>query len=192
MKRILLFFLALILFLPSCGGQNKMVNAGTVAQNVKENKNLFLQCYEILSEMKKERVYVAMEEEKDEDKNEIEGSKRLVLYEKESDERTEIENEILEKALTDFGLALIFYQTASDGRVCVIFSYTKENEKGKVQNGFYYSPDTQPCAWWGRRGELIRRDDRYLQLNRKEDAVYYTVNIENSFYYFEKYGDLLA
>lgn len=192
MKRLLIFLLCLTLFLPSCTASQKTVSPAVISKNVKENASLFLSCYDVLSDLKRERVYAAMEEEKDENGKEISGTKRLVLYEKESGEREEFESPVLEETLEKFDLALIFFQTASDGRICVIFSYSKEADTKGIQNGFYYSPDTLPCAWWGRKGDLIRKDDRYLQLNRNEDAAYYTVHIDGGFYYFEKYGDLLA
>lgn len=192
MKRLLFFLLALSFLLPSCGSQKETKSAGEIAKAVEENAALFQECYQILADMKKERIYVAMEEKEDENGNKIENSLRLVSYEKETDDRAEMENEILEKVLVDFDLTLLFFQTASDGRTCLIFSYSKEAESDRVQNGFYFSPDSLPCAFWGRRGNLVRSADRYLQMNQKGDAVYYTTKIWENFYYFEKYGNLLA
>ncbi len=192
MKRILPIFFALIFLLPSCSFEQNFQSAGAIEKHVIENQELFTQCFSILSQMKKDRFYVAMEIEKDEEGNEIEGTLRLVTYEKESDDREEIENEILENVLLDFDLTLLYFQTASDGRRCLIFSYSKESETEKVQKGFYYSPDALPCGWWGRKADLIKKDERFLQLNRDGNAAYYTVKITENFYYFEKYGNLLA
>ncbi len=184
MKR--LFFLSLSFLLLLCSCSPSYPNANETAVQVKNNRALLEQCVEEMEKFGEERIYVAMEKEE-------EGEKiRLVSYPKESGDRTEIENPVLERALLDLGLALIFYQTASDSRRCVIFSYTKENQSDGVQNGFYYSFDSLPCAWWGRRGNLKRQGGRYLQLNKNGDAAYYTAAIEHNFYYFEKYGSLLA
>ena len=184
MKRLFFLFLSVLLFLCSCSPSYP--HANETALQVKNNRALLEQCVEEMEKFGKERIYVAMEKEE-------EGERiRLVSYPKESGERTEIENPVLERALLDLDLSLIFYQTASDSRRCVIFSYTKENQTEGVQNGFYYSFDSLPCAWWGRRGELKRQGERYLQLNRNGGAAYYTTPIEQNFYYFEKYGTLIA
>ena len=192
MKRLIPFFFALSLLLAGCSQNKQTISAGKTSKDVKENTDLLLSCYQTLSEMKKERIYVALEEKTDEEGNAIKGSRRLVSYEKESGERSEITSPVLENALRRFDLAIILFQTADHGRECVIFSYTKENENEKVQNGFYYSPDSLPFAWWGRQGDLIQEGNRFLQLDKKGNGAYYTTPIIRSFYYFEKYGELLA
>ncbi len=134
-----------------------------------------------------ERIYVAIEDNKDTE----EKDPRLVSYEKESGTRSEIENETLEKTLTELGLKLIFFQTAADARRCVIFSFEKESYQG-IAYGFYYSFDALPCGWWGREAKLKKKDGRYLQIDAKGTAWYQTVQIENNFYFYEKHGNLVA
>ncbi len=191
MKRIFLI-LASLLFLTSCTSEiGKVKNANSVAALVLENRDLFLSCTEEMATFGEERIYVAMEEKEGEELSAEEKKPRLVSYIKESDDREEIENEILEKTLAEFGFKVIFFQTASDGRQCVIFSYTKENDGG-VQNGFYYSPDDLPCAFWGRKGDLVREGERYLQLQKNGGGGYFTAKICENFYYFEKSGNLIA
>ncbi len=199
MKKVFLCALALALFLSSCTQpQDKVPLASQVITRVKENQALLLSCVEEMKAFGQERIYVAMEEpkkKKDEKETTEEPNKtlekRLVSFEKESDDRTEIENEILHRAIETLDIEVIFFQTASDARQCVIFSFTRENDEG-VQNGFYYSFDTLPCAWWGRSADLKHKENRWIQMNQNEDAWYYTVKIENNFYYFEKQGYLLA
>ena len=190
MKRLFSFLLLGAILLTGCSAGQDKKSAGQIFAMVEENKDLFLSCVEEMASLGEDRIYVALEEK--ETSEETKASPRPVSYLKESGERTEIESDALEKALADFGLRLIFFQTASDGRQCVIFSFTKENEQGKVQNGFYYSFDSLPCAWWGRKGELIRRKKNYLQLQPDGSAGYLTSPITDNFYYFEKYGNLVA
>lgn len=193
MKRILLFILIASLFLTSCTATVNLRDANGIAMQVKENLSLLEECVREMEAFGAERIYVAMEKPKPEEGKEAEtvtAEERLVSYEKESDDRTEIENPVLEEAITTLGLRLIFFQTAADSRRCVIFSFQKEAEK-KAQ-GFYYSFDALPCGWWGRAAEFEHRDGRYFQANQKGDAWYYTLSIEENFYYFEKSGSLLA
>ena len=146
-----------------------------------------------------ERCYVAMELPKEEEPataetletSEVPKEKRLVYYEKESDDRTEIENEALQTLLERYGLQLIFFQTASDSRRCVIFSFHKESADG-IHKGLYYSYDALPCAWWGRRAELVKKDGRYLQVQKNGTAWYTTSLLRDHFYYYEKSGALTA
>ena len=123
--------------------------------------------------------------------SEVPKEKRLVYYEKESDDRTEIENEALQTLLERYGFQLIFFQTASDSRRCVIFSFHKESADG-IHKGLYYSYDALPCAWWGRRAELAKQDGRYLQVQKNGTAWYATSLLRDHFYYYEKSGALTA
>lgn len=194
MKRLFLVFCTAILLTSCVAEPGEKRTANTIANTVLENEELFLSCAEEMAAFEEERIYVAMErrEEKEgETLTEEEKKPRLVSYIKESDEREEIENSILEKALKKFGFKLIFFQTASDGKRCVIFSFAKENDP-YIQNGFYFSPDDSPRAYWGREASLEREGDRYLQLARNGGGWYYTVKITKNFYYFEKSGDLAA
>ncbi|MBR3838041.1 MAG: hypothetical protein IKJ74_07890 [Clostridia bacterium] len=198
MRKTLCLILAALLFLTGCTATPN-ISANTVMAKVREHRELLIQCAEEMQKFGLERVYVAIEFPKEEkDKNEKAPSvtteapvARLVSFEKESDDRTEIKNPILQEAIETLGLELIFFQTASDSRQTVIFSYTREADSG-VQQGFYYSYDAMPAGWWGRKAELERKDQRWLQMNQKGDAWYYTVQIEDHFYYFEKNGYLLG
>lgn len=190
MMRLVALFLALTLSLCACA--RKAPEAGEVADTVTENRDLLLACVAEMEALGQDRVYVAMEAKKAEEGQTLSQEDklpRLVSYPKESDDREEIENPTLQRAIESLSLALIFFQTAADGRRCVIFSYTKENASG-IQNGFYYSYDALPCAWWGRRAQLIRQNDRHIQLSRDGKGAYYTLPITESFFYFEKYGPL--
>lgn len=183
MKRGSILFLALILLFSSCGKSEKQ-NAGAIGNLVMENHAVFLSCAEQMKGFGHERLYVAIEE--------IGGSEFLVSYEKESDERDLIENEILEDALRRFGFALIFFQTGMDSEESVIFSYTKEKEDTGIQSGFYYSFSGNPRAYWGRSDHLAEKGGMYIQADPKGHAWYYTTRIEDNFYYFEKHGNLTA
>lgn len=199
MKKILILLLSLVLFLTSCtsGEQKKVKTANEIEALVLNNRLLLEECVEEMRAFGLERVYVAYEAPKEEKETEEEvlteepKPPRLVSFEKESDTRKEIQNETLEKAILDLGLELIFFQTASDSRQCVIFSFTRENATG-VQNGFYYSFDALPCSWWGRNGNLKRKGNLYLQISQNGDASYHTVLIQDHFFYFEKEGNLVA
>ncbi len=194
MKRLFLIFCALLLLASCSAQQNAVKKANAVAKTVLENREIFLSCAEEMAALGEERIYVAMEAEKEKEGETLseEGKEpRLVSYVKESDDREEIANKILENALTEFGFQLIFFQTASNGKRCVIFSFTKENDPG-IQNGFYFTPDDLPRAFWGRNAELEKEGDRYLQIAKKGSGWYYTARICENFYYFEKSGDLAA
>ena len=189
MKRYLAAVLCFPLLLCACSAPTSH-NANSCAKLLVAGEELFLDCVAEMEAFGEERIYVAMEEPEAKEGEEPRPA-RLVSYVKESDDRTEIENEILERALTEYGFRLIFYQTASNSRRCVIFSFAKESDSG-IQNGLYYSYDTLPCAWWGRKGELVRKHGRYLQIDRSGNAAYYTLPLSEYFYYFEKYGNLRA
>jgi len=158
-----------------------------------------LQCIREMEAFGCDRIYVALEEKEkktaetsEQDQPKPDRDKILVSYEKESDKRTEIDSPVLREAIETFDLALILFQTDSDARRSVLFSFHKENENGGIQNGFYYSYDHLPCGWWGRKAELKKKDNRYLQVSQNADAWYYTLQISDGFYYFEKFGDLVA
>lgn len=185
MKRFFSLILACLLFFTACGSEKNKANE--IFRTVRENGSLLTLCAEEMEKFGAERIYVAIEDNKDTEEHDP----RLVSYEKESGTRTEIENETLEKALKDLGLKLIFFQTAADARRCVIFSFEKEAFEG-IAYGFYYSFDLLPCGWWGREAKLKKKDGRFLQIDKSGNAWYQTVQIENNFYYFEKHGDLVA
>jgi len=187
MKRFFLLFLAVSLFLSACGSDQNRNKANEIFRIVRENSSLIALCAEEMKNFEAERIYVAIEDNKDTEEHDP----RLVSYEKESGDRSEIENETLEKALKDLGLKLIFFQTAADARRCVIFSFQKESFEG-IAYGFYYSFDLLPCGWWGREAKLKKKDGRFLQIDRNGNAWYQTVQIEDNFYYFEKHGNLVA
>ncbi len=187
MKKTFLFFLSFAFFLTACSDGGTTKKASDIFTLVKENGAVLTQCAEEMKAFGMDRIYVAMEDNKDTEENDP----RLVSYEKESGERSEIENETLQKALENFGLKLIFFQTATDARQCVIFSFEKEAFQG-IAYGFYYSFDALPCGWWGREADLKKKDGRYLQIDKSGSAWYQTVLIENNFYYFEKHGALVA
>ncbi len=196
MKRgFICLFLLFPLLLASCQSSSSHgPDADEIFSAVKKNRDLFTRCAAEMEALGEDRIYVAMEPvETKEGEPETGGERRarLVSYGKESDSRTEITNPVLQEALERFGLALIFFQTSSDSRRTVIFSFAKENQIGTV-NGFYYSFDSQPSAWWGRRGDLVKSGSGFLQTNQREDAWYVTLLIEDHFYYFEKTGNLVA
>lgn len=187
MKRCLLLFFALALLLSSCGTSEGGQSANGIFRTVEEDLPLFTRCAEAMEAFGAERLYVAIEDDKETEENDP----HLVSYEKESGDRTKIENEALETALKETGLAVIFFQTAADARRCVIFSFAKEGASGIVR-GFYYSFDALPCGWWGREAKLKKKDGRFLQIDKSGEAWYQTVLIQDSFYYFEKHGSLVA
>ncbi|MBE6712321.1 MAG: hypothetical protein E7580_02240 [Ruminococcaceae bacterium] len=187
MKRYISAVLCTLLLLTSCTGEKAAPDANSCAKYLEENESFFLECVAEMEKFGEDRIYVAMEA----DEKKKDSKARLVSYPKESEDRTEIENELLEKALTQYGFRLILFQTASDARRSVIFSYTKEKDDG-IQNGIYYSYDSLPCPWWGRKAELTRRDGRWIQIDRAGNATYYTLKLSEHFYYFEKCGELIA
>lgn len=191
MKRLIFIALATALLLCSCSSSSTTKrDANSCAKMLVAGEELFLACVEEMEKFGEDRLYVAMEA-KEVKEGEEPQPPRLVSYPKESEERTEIENETLERALTEFGFKLIFFQTAGNSRRSVIFSFSKEGDSG-IQNGIYYSYDTLPCAWWGRNSDLVKKHGRWLQIDRSGNAAYYTLALSEYFYYFEKYGDLRA
>ena len=190
MKRLFSLLLAATLLLSACSTGAQRHNANSCAVLLDNEEALFLACVAEMEAFGEERIYVAMEAEETKEGEKMRPP-RLVSYVKESDDRKEIENEALQKVLTEYGFRLIFFQTASDSRRSVIFSYSKESDSG-VQNGIYYTYDALPCAWWGRKGELVRKHGRWLQIDRSGDAAYFTIQLSEHFYYFEKYGNLVA
>ena len=210
MKYRVLVSCACLLFLCACGGASSVrKDANAVFAEVKGELALLTKAAEEMKAFGAERIYVALEKESPEETEEEpdalaeedetapsanapDGEERLVYYLKASGPRTEIESEVLEDVLRKFGLALLLFQTASDSRESVLFSYALENGKEAVKNGFYYSFDAAPCGWWGRRASLKKNKTRYVQIARDGTAWYYTSNIEGNFFYFEKCGDLVA
>jgi hypothetical protein len=199
MKRLAGLLLLFSLALSSCGSGGSII-ANTMDHWLEQDGDLFLTCVNEMEAFGEERCYVAMEEPKKEEAEaeetlsettEFPKEKRLVFYEKESGDRTEIENEALQTLLERYGFQLIFFQTASDSRRCVIFSFCKETAEG-VHKGLYYSYDALPCAWWGRRAELVKQDGRYLQMQKNGTAWYTTSLLRDHFYYYEKAGALTA
>jgi len=188
MKRLIPIILTFALFLTACSSAKTGHDANSCAKLLAKGEELLLACVEEMEKFGEERIYVAMEAEKAKEGEEPKAP-RLVSYLKESDERAEIENETLERALTEFGFRLIFFQTAGNSRQSVIFSFSKENDSG-IQNGLYYSYDKLPCAWWGRNSELIKKHGRWLQIDPSGNAAYYTLALSEYFFYFEKYGNL--
>ncbi len=191
MKRLIPILLIFSLLFCSCSSTAPSTpDANKCAKMLLSGEELFLDCVEEMEKFGEERIYVAMEA-KEAKEGEEPQKPRLVSYPKESDDRTEIENETLERALTEFGFKLIFFQTASNSRRSVIFSFSKEGDSG-IQNGIYYSYDTLPCAWWGRNSDLVKKHGRWLQIDKSGNAAYYTLALSEHFYYFEKYGNLKA
>lgn len=190
MKRLILPILILALLLTSCSSSATTMDANGCAKLLTTAEDLLLACVAEMEKFGEDRIYVAMESEKAEEGEEPKPP-RLVSYPKESEDRTEIQNETLERALTELGFKLIFFQTANNSRRCVIFSFSKENDSG-IQNGLYYSYDTLPCAWWGRNADLVKKHGRWLQIDKSGNAAYYTLALSEYFYYFEKYGKLRA
>lgn len=185
MKRFCVLFCILGLFfsLSSCQTQGQHSVERTAAE-VRRETALLDECTLAMKAFGEERIYVAIEPyAAEEGQEEI---PTLVSFVKESDARTPVENEALETAIRRFSLACIYFQTSSDNRQSVLFSFGKENDEGIV-SGFYFSFDGKAHGWWGRRAELVRRGGRYWQVGGAVDISYYTVAIESGYYYFEKH-----
>ena len=189
MKRLVPILLCISLLFCACSAPDTP-NANSCAKLLVAGENDFLQCVSEMEAFGEERIYVAMEAPEAKEGEEAKPA-RLVSYVKESDDRTEIENEILQRVLNEYGFRLIFFQTSGNSRRSVIVSFSKEADSG-IQNGLYYSYDTLPCAWWGRNGELVKKHGRWLQIDQSGNAAYYTLPLSEHFYYFEKYGNLRA
>lgn len=202
MKKVICLVLSLLflLSLSSCSEEGKTKSANAVFSEVKSEKELLLRAVSEMEAFGEERIYVALEAEKAEEEEdssaealpETGAEKRLVSFITEGGDREEIENALLQEVLEKFGLEVIFFQTSSDARRCVIFSYSREKEHKGLQNGFYYSFDSLPCAWWGREAKLKKDKNRFVQSNTDGSAWYMTQIIESGFYYFEKQGNLIA
>ena len=180
MKRFLFVMTAVLVCLSSCAARP---TADSVSRLVSQNADAFTQAALEMRRISSDRLYVAVETPEEE------SAPCLVRFVKESDPHEPIENDLLFSVLQTHGFARLFFQTASDGRQCVIFSYTRENDPG-IQNGFYYSFDGAPCAYWGRAAKLEKQKKRFVQLTRDGTAAYYTAHLIDSFYYFEKTGSL--
>lgn len=185
MKRFPVLLLTLGLFFPLCSCQTtEQRSADRTAVEVRQQTALLDECTLAMKAFGEERIYVAIEPyAAEEGQEEI---PTLVSFVKESDPRTPVENEALETAIRRFSLARIFFQTSSDNRQSVLFSFGEENDEGIV-SGFYYSFDGKAHGWWGRRAELVRRGGRYWQIGGAVDISYYTVAIGDGYYYFEKH-----
>lgn len=195
MKRSWWGLFALLFLLTGCSAGN----GSALAARAKRDKSRLTAAAEEMRAMGAERIYVAMEapeETRTESGTEetgkpAEGIPRPVRYVKASDTREEVESEVLEGVLNDYGFALILFQTAADGRESVIFSTGKEADAGLVR-GVAFSFDGEPVAWWGRSASLIRHKGRYVEINPKGDAWYYTVSLGDGLWYWEKSGTVLG
>lgn len=195
MKKGFWGLVALLLLTTGCSAGN----GGAIAARAASDKERLIRAAREMRAMDAERIYVAMEAPKETQtetgKAEIttttEGIPRLVRYVKANDSREEIESEVLEGVLADYGFALIFFQTAADGRESVIFSTGKETDAG-VTRGVSYAFDGEPVAWWGRNAQLTKHKGRYVEINPKGDAWYYTVPLGDGLWYWEKSGTVLG
>lgn len=187
MKRIF----ALALFLVMLVGCSATPRGGTVMAQARQNEDLLLACAQEMRTLGLERAYAVLETPEETETGTDWAEEQLVYYQKSSDAHEKLESENLEAALREMGFALIFFQTASDGRESVIFSYGEESNAGVVR-GISYSFDGEPVAWWGRAAKLKKSKNRYVEINQKGDAWYVTVPIENGFYYWEKSGNILG
>lgn len=195
-KAFIIILAFLLIFTAACS--NKEISANKIEKLVNENYEFILSVVSEMQSFKMDRVYVAIENtaEKDEENagsetSEADEELHLVSYEKESGDRTKIDDPILEKAINELSLKLILFQTASDGRQSVIFAYSKEAD-AQFARGFYYSFDSLPCAWWGRKAKLKKDHDRFIEISDKNSAWYSTVNIKGNIFYYEKSGVLTA
>lgn len=192
MKRKIALVLALLLLCAGCAGNG----GGALVARAKREKDLLLTAAREMRGLGAERIYAALEvpeatETATGDGETTPPEARLVRYVKSSDTHVEMENEVLETVLRDFGFALILFQTASDGRESVIFSTGKESDAGVVR-GVSYSFDSEPVAWWGRSASLTRHRGRYVEINPKGDAWYYTTSLGDGLWYWEKNGTVLG
>lgn len=192
MKRVLALVLAAMLLLSACYAEK---SGSAIMAEGRQNQDLLLACAEEMRGLGMERVYAVLEApEETGTETETETAtveERLVIYQKSSDTHEFLESENLERALREMGFALIFFQTASDGRESVIFSTGGEGDPGVIR-GISYSFDGEPVAWWGRAAKLTKSKNRYVEINQKGDAWYVTIPMENGFYYWEKQGSLLG
>ena len=197
MKRILslaLFFL----FLASCSAPDG-VSADRYKTLFFQNEDLFRAAAKELENLHRDRFTVILEAEETKETETATAAtgadptktaeEKLVWYVKKSDKHQVLKAPSAERLLREFPFSLIYYQTASDGRRTVIFSSAPEKEK-KVQ-GVYFSFDGEPAGWWGRKADLKKNKERWVQM-QSDGAYYFTLSLQNGFYYFEKHGDLVA
>ncbi len=196
-KRLYLFLAILILLAGTgCSG----TKGASLIARARQNEDLLLAAVEEMRAFGEDRVYAALEVPKEtatETETEtgavpaVVTAERLVRYKKTSDDHEPFENETVEKALRTLDFALVLYQTSSEGRASVIFSTGAENAAGIVR-GVSFSFDGEPVAWWGRTADLKQHKGRWVEINEKGDAWYYTVPLENGFWYWEKSGAILG
>ncbi len=195
-KRLWAALLFFSLLLSGCTPGNERLTPNDFL-SILQNDDRFPLAVQELENSGQDRFYVALEEKEsaDSEKEKSTGTQEkkeliLVTYVSKSSNHEEMESELLFSLLQDYGFRLIYFQTARDGRRCILFSLEEESES--FVQGIYYSFDAQPCAWWGRQAELKKKDDRYLQLSENGNAWYYTLPLKDGFYYFEKQGSLVA
>lgn len=196
-KTLLLFLLFSVLFSGCSAAPDALPREEEITSFVREN-TLFLT--DIAAEMKafgEERIYVVLEEveiETDEDRTATNAEKtsemRLVRYVKKSGEHLLVESETIALLFEKTPLTLLYFQTAADGRECVVFSYGKETDRRVV--GFTYSFDNAPCGFWGRKASFSEKKGRYYEKNSNGSAWFMTTEIEESFFYFEKEGNFIG
>lgn len=194
MKRRLFFLFAALLFLlPGCGARGEDPNR--LQAILTENEDLFLQAVDEMTALHRDRVYAVLETpEKEESETktgeETAAEATLVWYVKKSDKHKDFDAPAVRRILEEFPFVLLYLQTDADGRRSLIFSTAPE--KDALVRGLYYSFDSAPCAWWGRKAELMKKDGRWLQFGDDNSVRYYTVFLQNGFYFFEKNGSLNA
>ena len=192
-KRLLLCFLSFFL-LVGCTAGGDRPTPNTFLSFLQNDGERFLAAVQELEGMKKDRFYVALEEKKKDEKEEKETEEEpeiiLVTYVTKSGDHEELQSDLLFSLLQDYGFRLLYFQTARDSRRCVLFSLQEEGES--FVQGMYYSFDSQPCGWWGRQADLKKKGNRFLQLNENGSAGYFTLPLQDGFYYFEKHGNLVA
>ncbi len=193
MKRDFSLFLALVFCLLSffsCGDGG--VSANRLQRDLKENRALFLQAVTEMTALHRDRAYAVWEtpEKKEDETSTAEAEPRLVWYVKKSDTHKDFEAPAVKRLLTEFSFVLLYLQTDSDGRRCLIFSAGLE--KDALVRGICYSFDGAPCGWWGRKADLKKKNGRWLQIQTDPAAWYYTISLGDSFYFFEKSGSLAA
>ena len=194
MKRMAAALLALLLW--GCGASAKP----GLATRAEREKETLLEAAAEMRAMGMERVYVSLgtptKQEEDGDGGDGETAEpdsgvQLIRYEKAGGDKEAWDSPVLERALREFDFVLILFQTAADGRESVVFSTGKETAKGLVQ-GVSVAFDENPVAWWGRSGTLIRRRGRFVEINPKGDAWYFTSSLGDGLWYWEKCGEVLG
>ena len=188
MKRTLAWFLALLFLGTGCTQAG-----GTLLNRARRDRDLFREAAQEMRAMGLERVYVVLEaaEQTETEAETATAEKRPVRYVKKTDDHKAVDSPVLEQVLRDYGFALILFQTASDGRESVIFSTGEEAETGPVR-GVTCSFDGEAVAWWGRAATLTKHKGRYVEINPRGDAWYYTVSLSDGLWYWEKDGSVLG